>query len=105
MKLLFVLAAAFVIVAGGIITLQRLDQDIDVLEARARQTRLRELDAEKKKGDMLQEINNQDTDTYIMENARNLYGYLMPGEIRFEVTNTDALNVATPSPAPTEAAP
>ncbi len=105
MKLLFVLAAAFVVMAGGILTLQRLDRDIEELEDTAQETRLRELEAEKQKGDMLQEINNQDTDAYIRENARTQYGYLMPGEIRFEVTNPEALQMATPSPAPTEAAP
>lgn len=105
MKLLFVLAAAFVVIAGGILTLQRLDRDIDQLKDTAQQTRLRELDAEKQKGDMLQEINNQDSDAYIRENARLQYGYLMPGEIRFEVSNPEALQMATPSPTPTEAAP
>ena len=104
-RLLFVMAAAFVIVAGGIIMLQKLDQDIDVLEGMKQQAHLQEREAEKKMGDMQREIKNKDTDTYIMENARNRYGYLMPGEIRFEVANTDALHIATPSPAPTEAAP
>ena len=33
----------------------------------------------------------KDTDSYIMEKARSLYGYLMPGEIRFVVVNPDSL--------------
>ena len=104
-RLLFVMAAAFVIVAGGIMMLQRLDQDIDVLEGMKQQAQLREREAEKEMGDLQREIRNKDTDAYIMENARNRLGYLMPGEIRFEVANPDALHIATPSPAPTEAAP
>ena len=40
---------------------------------------------------MRQELALKDTDSYIMEKARTLYGYLMPGEIRFEVSNPDSL--------------
>ena len=38
-RLLYVIVIAFVIVAGGMITLNRLDQEIAVLEDTARETR------------------------------------------------------------------
>ena len=91
LKLFPVLVAAFVIAACGMITLNRLDGDITVLQDVAKETRLRQLSAETAKSEMIQEINRKDTDSYIIEKARSLYGYLMPGEIRFVVTNPESL--------------
>ena len=90
-KLFYVLVAAFVIIAGGLITLHRLDRDIAVLEDTAREVRLEQLRVNTEKSEMQQEIAIKDTDAYIREMARNMYGYLMPGEIRFVVVNPEAL--------------
>lgn len=91
MKLFPVLVAAFVIAASGLLILNRLDGDIAVLQDVAKESRLRQLSAEATKSEMIQEINRKDTDSYIIEKARSLYGYLMPGEIRFVVTNPESL--------------
>ena len=90
-KLFYVLVASFVIVAGGLMTLNRLDRDISVLQDSARETRLRQLAVEAEKSDMQKELAIKDTDSYIREMARSQYGYLMPGEIRFVVVNPEAL--------------
>lgn len=91
MKLFPMLVAAFVMIACTIITLNRLDTDIAALEDVARETKLRQLSLESEQSQMRQELAMKDTDSYIMEKARTLYGYLMPGEIRFEVSNPDSL--------------
>lgn len=91
MKLFPMLVAAFVMIACTIITLNRLDTDIAALEDVARETKLRQLNLESEQSQMRQELAMKDTDSYIMEKARTLYGYLMPGEIRFEVSNPDSL--------------
>lgn len=91
MKLFPMLVAAFVIIACTIITLNRLDTDIAALEDVAQETKLRQLALESEQSAMRQELALKDTDSYIMEKARTLYGYLMPGEIRFEVSNPDSL--------------
>ncbi len=91
LKLFPVLVAAFVIAACGMIVINQLDADIAVLEDTARETWLRQLSVEAEKSAMLQEIAVKDTDAYIMDKARSLYGYLMPGEIRFVVANPDSL--------------
>ena len=91
-----VLAIAFVIVCGGMMMLRRTDADTQALEEVYQATRLQELEAERVKGEMLQEINNQDDDAYIMQLAKNQYGYLMPGEILFRVSNPEALYDGTP---------
>ena len=69
----------------------RLDTDIAALEDVAQETKLRQLALESEQSAMRQELALKDTDSYIMEKARTLYGYLMPGEIRFEVSNPDSL--------------
>lgn len=91
MKLFPMLVAAFVMIACTIITLNRLDTDIAALEDVAQETKLRQLALESEQSAMRQELALKDMDSYIMEKARTLYGYLMPGEIRFEVSNPDSL--------------
>ena len=66
-KLLYVLAAAFVIIAGGIMTLNRMDGDIAVLEDTARETRLRQLAVDTEKSEMQKELAVKDSDSYIRE--------------------------------------
>ncbi len=90
-RLLYVSVIAFVIVAGGMITLNRLDQEIAVLEDTARETRLRQLALETENGNMRQEIAVKDTDSYIRKMARKDNRFLMPGEPRFVVVNPEAL--------------
>jgi len=90
-RLLYVIVIAFVIVAGGMITLNRLDQEIAVLEDTARETRLRQLALETENGSMRQEIAIKDTDSYIRKMARKDNRFLMPGETRFVVVNPEAL--------------
>ena len=90
-KLLYVVVIAFVIVAGGLMTLNRLDQEIAVLEDTARETRLRQLALETENGNMKQEIAVKDTESYIRKMARKDNRFLMPGEIRFVVVNPEAL--------------
>ncbi len=90
-RLLYVLVAAFVIVAAGTMTVNRLDQDILVRQDQAREVRLRQIAVEEKNSDMRQEIAQKDTESYIMDMARRYYGYLLPGEIRFVVVNPESL--------------
>ncbi len=97
-KLFYVLVAAFVIVAGGMITLNRLNGDIVILQDTAEKTRVRQMAAQAQQSDINKELAVKDTDSYIREKARSLYGYLMPGEIRFEVINPEALYDANAVP-------
>lgn len=90
-KLFPVLVAAFVIAACGMIAINQLSDDIAVLQDTAKETRLRQISVEAKQSELRAEIAIQDTDAYIIDMARSQYGYLMPGEIRFVVTNPDSL--------------
>ena len=91
LKLFYVMVAAFVIVAAGLMTLNRLDQDIAVMEDTAREIRLRQVAVESEKSDMQKELAMKDTPSYIRDKARTLYGYMMPGEIKFVVVNPEVL--------------
>ena len=90
-KLFYVVVIAFVIVAGGLMTMNRLDQEIAVLEDTARETRLRQLALETENGNMKQEIAVKDTESYIRKMARKNNRFLMPVETRFVVVNPEAL--------------
>ncbi|MBQ7655795.1 MAG: septum formation initiator family protein [Clostridia bacterium] len=90
-RLLYVVVIAFVIVAAGLMTLNRLDQEIAVLEDTARETRLNQLLLETENGSMKQEIAQMDTDTYIRKMARKDNRFLLPGETLFVVVNPEAL--------------
>ena len=89
-KLLYVVVIAFVIVAGGLLALHRLDRDIAVLEDVAREERLEQLQVNREKSTMQQEIARKDDEGYIREMARKS-GYLKQGEIKFVVVNPEAL--------------
>lgn len=98
-RLLYVLVAAFVITAAGMMTVNRLDQDIQVRQGQAKQVRLRQIEVEEVNSNMKQEIAQQDKDSYIMEMARRYYDYLLPGEIRFVVVNPESLYEQEPEAA------
>ena len=82
---------AVIYTAAGLMTLNRLDREIAVLEDTARETRLKQLSLETENGNMKQEISVMDTDSYIRMMARKDNKFLMPGEIRFVVVNPEAL--------------
>lgn len=98
-RLLYVAVVAFVIAAGSMLAMNRLDREIAVLQDTSRSVRLRQLEVEAKKSEMNQEIAQQDKDSYIMEMARRYYGYLLPGEIRFVVINPEVLSDQVPEAA------
>ncbi len=91
MKLLTVVVLAFIITATGLIAGRQYKSDIDKLNDMKYQVRLEQIEAERQKSAYQSELTASETDEYIIRMARELYGYLMPGEIRFVVINTDAL--------------
>ncbi len=97
-SLFYVVVAAFVITAAGLMAINRLNGDITALQDTAREVRLQQLAVETEKSDMQRELAQKDTDGYIREKARSLHTYLMPGEIRFVVVNPEALYDAEETP-------
>lgn len=90
-KLIYVLAVAFVIVAGGIMAMNRLNGDIAVLEAEVVRVRLEKAAVNAEGSEMQKELAVKNDDSYIRSQARTMYRYLMQGEILFVVENPEAL--------------
>ncbi|MBR4501384.1 MAG: septum formation initiator family protein [Clostridia bacterium] len=61
------------------------------LEAEHKALRMEQIQLDSIKSSLQGELHRSDTDAYIMQVAREDYGYLMPGEILFKVSNIDSL--------------
>ena len=79
------------IIAVTMVINRQLDSSIVELRDLAADVRLEQIDLESEKSGLEQEINRKDQDSYIIQIARREYGYMLPGEIRFQVTNIDDL--------------
>ena len=89
-RLFPVLVILFVIVACGLISLQKLDGNISVMEDQVKKAEILLRDKQAEESRLIAEINEKDSNAYIIDHARAM-GYLMPGEIRFVVTNPEVL--------------
>ena len=90
-KLIYVLAIAFVIAAGGVMAINRLNGEIADLEDKVTQGRLDKAAVNAEGSEMEAELSDVDSDSYIRNKARTLYHYLSQGEILFVVENPEAL--------------
>ena len=70
---------------------ERMDQQLAVMEQEANQYQQLLDDARAEKKEVELEIAQAGTDAYIENIARTEYGFLKPGEIRFEITNPEVL--------------
>ncbi len=77
-----------VIVAAALFVKQ--EREIKALEKSRSTVREAQLILQNERSDKLREIHNADSPEYLAEQARS-NGYLLPGEIRFEITNLDEL--------------
>jgi cell division protein FtsB len=82
---LAIIGVAFII---GNHQLQTSTKDMAIKESQAH---IRIADLQREKLRMAAELNISGTDAYIENQARTLYGYLKPGELRFVITNPEAL--------------
>lgn len=89
-RLLYVLAIGFVIAAGCIMGINRMNGEIAELEKQEESVKARKMELDREQSDMTMEVNAMDTDSYIREKARQL-GYLAEGELYFVVENPEAL--------------
>ena len=95
-KVLSLVIVLFAVVACGALVLRGQKSDIAQLEQAVKDTRLSQVEAEGELSALQYELSISDKDYYIAQRARSLYGYLTPGEIRFKVTNPEALYGETP---------
>ena len=68
-----------------------LSRSIDDLNDRYDQAQMRLAELQGKQADLKDELETVGTDAFIENQARTMYGYMMPDEIRFVITNPEAL--------------
>lgn len=90
-SILNLLVYAFVIVAVGLIVINRMNSDIRILENTKNAINLTLLDKQQQKSEYTDEISRKDTEKYIVEIARQEYGYIYKGEIKYVITNPQLL--------------
>ena len=90
-KLIYVLAAAFVIIAGGIMAMNRLNGEIADYEVQYTTVRINEREMQAEESKLNQEWAQRDSDSFIRNKARTEHHYLSQGEILFVVENPEAL--------------
>lgn len=66
-------------------------RSIDDLNDRYDQAQMRLAELQGKQADLKDELETVGTDAFIENQARTMYGYMMPDEIRFVITNPEAL--------------
>lgn len=81
---------AFVILAIGMMIINRLDGDIQQLRTRKADVNLTLLDKQREKSENIDEISRKDTEKYIVEIARS-EGYMYKGEIKYIISNPELL--------------
>ncbi len=89
-KLMTVLIMAAALVVCALLWMNELDGDIAAMQGNVKQSELDLRLAQREESEITQEVANMNRDSYIIAKAREL-GFLMPGEIRFVVTNPEVL--------------
>jgi cell division protein FtsB len=86
-----IIVVVFMIIAVGKLLTDKLNRDILYLEIKVSNAEERQASLANQTAALENELSVSQTDEYIVDQARRLYGYLMPGEIRFKVSNPEAL--------------
>lgn len=80
-----------VILASTALAAARIEGNITYLEDELLKQTLEQLELEAQISALEKEVDAAKSDSYVIQIARSRYGYLMPGEVRFEVTNIDSV--------------
>ena len=80
-----------VILAVTALCAGRIKGDIRYYEDELLRKKLEQIELEARISALEKEVDAGETDSYIIQVARSQYGYLMPGEVRFQVTNIDSV--------------
>ena len=80
-----------VIIAVTMLSAMYIKGNMTYYEDQILKARLEQIELEAQISALEAETDLADKDSYIINIARSRYGYLMPGEIRFQVTNIDSV--------------
>lgn len=79
---------------------QTLSQNLDELDATANDAKVRLTQLQGEQAELEAQVQTVGTDAFIENQARTLYGYIMPDEVRFVIDNPEALYGDEPIPSP-----
>lgn len=77
-----------------------LDKSLEELQVMSDETALRLADLQGEQSELRSTLEQVDTEAFIENQARTMYGYMMPDEIRFVITNPEALYGDEEMPSP-----
>ena len=90
--------ALFVVIALGVMTINKAKEENIQLENSVTDMRIARDQKYKEYKRMQSELEIVETDHYIIDKARQLHGYMMPGEKLFMIKNPEALYGDTDAP-------
>ena len=90
-SLLWVVFVILLLFLAYIITNNNINRRLIILSKQENSQRLRVAELEKEEKELRENISLTQTDAFIENEARTRYGYLKPGEIRFVISNPEAL--------------
>lgn len=97
----WLLIAAFACVLAGFFWYSgTLSKTLDELKTARSDSQLRLNELQTEQADLEAMLDTVGTDAFIENQARTMYGYMMPDEIRFVITNRDALYGEDEMPSP-----
>jgi len=79
---------------------QTLTSDLEELNATTSNAKLRLTQLQGQQAELESQVQTVGTDAFIENQARTLYGYIMPDEVRFVIDNPEALYGDEPIPSP-----
>ncbi len=88
---LWLLAVLLVFVVSYFFISNKINKKLIAMARQESEYQVRILELAKEEKNLLEQISLSQTDAFIENEARTKYGYLKPGEMRFEILNPEAL--------------
>ena len=79
------------LICVGIMMINSVRDDTERLRVRVTDLSISREEMARERDKLQSEVSIAETDDYIIAKARQLYGYMMPGEMRFVIKNPEAL--------------
>ena len=91
MNLWVLVGVVLCLLTASIVCISNLQGNANELNERREANQQRIVDLRNEQADLQNTLELAGTDEFIENQARSLYGYMMPDEIRFVITNSDVL--------------
>jgi len=91
---LFIICTLFVIITIGVMMIWSVNNDTRAMQVEYSELQAQSSDQTQTVRQLSAEVSILNTNDYIMTKAREMYGYMLPGELRFIIANPAALGEA-----------